>query len=55
VTETWLSIAARIAVALGTPLGDLVATPVCPQCDGSPPTGFICSVCGRGAGTTASA
>lgn len=49
-TEVWLSVAARIAVALGTPLGDLVATPVCRQCDGSPPAGFICSACGRGAG-----
>lgn len=48
-TETWLSVAAQIAEALGVPLAELVAKPVCGQCDGSPPAGFICSACGRGA------
>jgi transcriptional regulator with XRE-family HTH domain len=48
-TETWLSVAARIAEALGVPLAELVAEPVCGACDGSPPRPFICPACGRGA------
>lgn len=39
--------AVRVARALGVPLGDLVNTPVCANCDGKPPTGFICGECGR--------
>ncbi len=46
--DTWLSVAIRLAVALGIPFGDLVSTPVCGQCDGHPPPGFICATCGRG-------
>jgi len=48
VSSISLATAARIAAALGIPLGELVAPPECSRCDGHPPEGFICGECGLG-------
>jgi lambda repressor-like predicted transcriptional regulator len=41
-----LAAAARIADALGMPLGDLIAPVTCTRCTGKPPAGFTCQECG---------
>ena len=41
-----LNSAARIADALGLPLGDLLKPPSCATCYDAPPPGFTCNACG---------
>ena len=43
---TSLEVAARIADALGIPLGDLIAPVRCEACQDAPPAGFDCQSCG---------
>ena len=43
-----LSVAARIADALGKPLGDLIVPATCERCLDRPPAGFTCQACGAG-------
>jgi transcriptional regulator with XRE-family HTH domain len=47
-SDLHLSHAIALATALGTSLDALLAESPCGTCDGMPPTGFICSECGRG-------
>jgi transcriptional regulator with XRE-family HTH domain len=47
--DSSLSSAIAVSSALGLSLDVLLAEPGCGVCDGSPPGGFICSECGRGA------
>jgi len=42
-----LSNTIAIVTALGLSLDTLLAEAACARCDGMPPTGFICSACGR--------
>ena len=44
-----LSTFLALAGALEVPAAVLLADPPCKLCDGTPPAGFICSECGRGA------
>jgi transcriptional regulator with XRE-family HTH domain len=45
-----LSMAARMAAALGVPLAEMVTEAVCGTCDGWVPAGFACKECGREGG-----
>lgn len=44
--EVWLSIAVRVARALGLSLDQAVHPPYCEQCNDMPPEGFTCKACG---------
>lgn len=43
--HTTLSVATRLAQALGVPLDQLVREPQCVVCDDAPPAGFTCNEC----------
>jgi transcriptional regulator with XRE-family HTH domain len=47
-TDMALSGAIRLAQVYGVGLDALLAEAECGTCDGTPPSGFICSECGRG-------